>query len=225
MATANGPLTAVIIDRKKNLVKLKGGEYVALDRMNTVYRASPFVNVEAGGVCCFADASLDRAVALVQCKESELIKAAEEGGVIFSDVSELQANPMVGLLIRSPRAVTSRFDIRARHAFSTWRTCAHLPYTAGASRASKVARGDGQGRGSRPARAGDFPYTASAPRAMRGIDARPPRGAQVTGAYPLLDPWLTENGCLTATLKLVPKAVFKRQAKELDVVKAKGRRS
>ena len=60
---------------------------------------------------------------------------------------------------------------------------------------------------------------------MRGIDARPPRGVQVTGAYPLLDPWLTENGCLTATLKLVPKAVFKRQAKELDIVKAKGRRS
>ena len=47
----------------------------------------------------------------------------------------------------------------------------------------------------------------------------------MTGAYPLLDPWLTENGCLTATLKLVPKAVFKRQAKELDIVKAKGRRS
>ena len=52
-----------------------------------------------------------------------------------------------------------------------------------------------------------------------------PRALQVTGAYPLLDPWLTENGCLTATLKLVPKAVFKRHEKELGVVKAKGRRS
>ena len=47
----------------------------------------------------------------------------------------------------------------------------------------------------------------------------------VTGAYPLLEPWLTENGCLTATLKLVPKAVFKRHDKELKVVSAKGRRS
>ena len=66
MLTPGGAL--VIIDRKKNLVKLKGGEYVALENMNTAYNNSPFVNVEMGGVCSYAGGELDRAVCLAQCK-------------------------------------------------------------------------------------------------------------------------------------------------------------
>ena len=33
-----------IVDRKKNLVKLKGGEYIALENMEMVYGNSPFVD-------------------------------------------------------------------------------------------------------------------------------------------------------------------------------------
>ena len=36
--------------------------------MNTTYNSSPFVNVEAGGVCSFGDDSMDRAVCVAQCK-------------------------------------------------------------------------------------------------------------------------------------------------------------
>jgi len=87
-----------IVDRKKNLVKLKGGEYVALEKMNTAYNNSPFVEVEAGGVCCFADHTLDRSVALAQVKEKALVEAAKGVG-IEGEPKELAANPEVQALV------------------------------------------------------------------------------------------------------------------------------
>lgn len=70
-----------IVDRKKNLVKLKGGEYVALEMMNVTYNMASIVNVDAGGICCYADHTIDRPVAIVQCKPAELEALAAEVGV------------------------------------------------------------------------------------------------------------------------------------------------
>ena len=84
-----------LVDRKKNLVKLKGGEYVALERMNTAYNASPYVNVEVGGTCCFADDSLDRAVAITQIKPTELKALAAELGLDGKTDAELCADGKV----------------------------------------------------------------------------------------------------------------------------------
>ena len=93
MLTPGGAIK--IIDRKKNLVKLKGGEYVALERMNTAYNSSPYVNVEVGGTCCFADDSLDRAVAIMQIKPPELAALATELGLCGKSDAELCGHAQV----------------------------------------------------------------------------------------------------------------------------------
>eukprot|EP00980_Cylindrotheca_fusiformis_P023314 scaffold10345_cov158-Cylindrotheca_fusiformis.AAC.6 len=70
-----------VVDRKKNLVKLKSGEYVALEKMEMVYANSSFVDALAGGICCYADGDMDRPVAFVQLSESIAMKWAQENGI------------------------------------------------------------------------------------------------------------------------------------------------
>jgi len=70
-----------IVDRVKNLVKLKGGEYIALEKMETAYGNSPFVDAVAGGVCCYGDGEMDRPIALVQLNEVFTMRWAEENSV------------------------------------------------------------------------------------------------------------------------------------------------
>lgn len=77
-----------IVDRKKNLVKLKGGEYVALENMEMVYGNSSFVDAIGGGICCYGDGDMDRPVALMQLSEPISMKWAKANGVSgeFNDV-------------------------------------------------------------------------------------------------------------------------------------------
>jgi long-chain acyl-CoA synthetase len=70
-----------IVDRKKNLVKLKGGEYIALERMETTYFNSSFVDTVHGGICCYGDHEMDRPVALMQVNEVVAMKWAKENGI------------------------------------------------------------------------------------------------------------------------------------------------
>jgi long-chain acyl-CoA synthetase len=83
--------TLSIVDRKKNLVKLNGGEYVALEKMEIVYSNSNFVDALAGGVCVYADGDMDRPVALVELDKKEATKWAKEHGVT-DDVDKLKDN-------------------------------------------------------------------------------------------------------------------------------------
>ena len=81
-----------IVDRKKNLVKLKGGEYIAMERMEMVYGNSTFVDAIAGGICCYGDGDMDRPIALMQLSQPVSMKWAKENGV-SGDFAAVMASP------------------------------------------------------------------------------------------------------------------------------------
>jgi len=88
-----------IVDRLKNLVKLKGGEYVALESMESTYAQSAFVNGKNGGIMCYADGDMDKPVALVQVNDYELKKWAGASGVQFGSVEELCKNEAAAKMV------------------------------------------------------------------------------------------------------------------------------
>jgi len=83
MFTPDGSLK--LVDRLKNLVKLKGGEYVALEQMEAVFGTSEFVNGINGGVMVYADGDMDRSAALVQANMIKLRQWATENNVSGDD--------------------------------------------------------------------------------------------------------------------------------------------
>jgi len=70
-----------IVDRLKNLIKLKGGEYIAIENMEMVYGNSSYVDALAGGICCYGDGDMDRPVALVQVNKRAVTQWASDHGV------------------------------------------------------------------------------------------------------------------------------------------------
>jgi len=67
-----------IVDRVKNLVKLKGGEYIAVENMEMTYGNSGFVDAVNGGICCYGDGDMDRPVALITLSEPATMQWAKE---------------------------------------------------------------------------------------------------------------------------------------------------
>lgn len=81
-----------IVDRKKNLLKLKGGEYIAIENMEMCYGNSKFVDAVNGGICCYGDGDMDRPVALMQLNEP-IVKAWSRSNGYQGDFMELKENP------------------------------------------------------------------------------------------------------------------------------------
>mmetsp|Transcript_15724 Transcript_15724/g.28610 ORF Transcript_15724/g.28610 Transcript_15724/m.28610 type:complete len:722 (-) Transcript_15724:236-2401(-) len=70
-----------IVDRKKNLVKLMGGEYIAIENMEMVYGNSTFVDAVGGGICCYGDGDMDRPIAIMQLNPVTTMKWAASQGI------------------------------------------------------------------------------------------------------------------------------------------------
>lgn len=66
----NADGTLSIIDRKKNLVKLAGGEYIAIERLESVYKSCDYVQ----NLCLHADSNAKQPMALVFPKEDNFRK-------------------------------------------------------------------------------------------------------------------------------------------------------
>ncbi|KAI8830790.1 hypothetical protein BJ741DRAFT_657838 [Chytriomyces cf. hyalinus JEL632] len=74
IAERNADGTFTIIDRKKNLVKLSNGEYIALEKLESNYKVSKFVQ----NICVHADSLQSYAIALIQPIEKEIRAVAND---------------------------------------------------------------------------------------------------------------------------------------------------
>ncbi|KAK9471125.1 eukaryotic long-chain fatty acid CoA synthetase (LC-FACS) [Dipodascopsis tothii] len=63
-----------LIDRKKNLVKTLNGEYIALEKLESLYRTSRLVQ----NICVYADSNHVKPIAMVQPVEAALVNLAKE---------------------------------------------------------------------------------------------------------------------------------------------------
>jgi|TARA_B110000008_G_scaffold267018_2_gene293763 long-subunit acyl-CoA synthetase (AMP-forming) len=86
--TADGQL--MIIDRKKDLVKLQQGEYVALSKVENVLKQCPYVAM----AMAYADSKHSYCIAVVVVNEAPLKKLASSKG-ITGDVDTLCANSTI----------------------------------------------------------------------------------------------------------------------------------
>jgi long-chain acyl-CoA synthetase len=100
-----------IVDRMKNLVKLKSGEYVALEKMEMVYGNSDFVDAIAGGICCYADGDMDRPVALFQLNEIVALKWAKANGVSGDFETVKKSNLLYDAVMESFKAEHAKSDL------------------------------------------------------------------------------------------------------------------
>ena len=86
-----------IIDRKKNLVKTLNGEYIALEKLESIYRSCPVV----GNICVYAAQDQQKPVAIVVPAEPALKSLASDNGVQGSGLEDLCHNEKVNKAVLS----------------------------------------------------------------------------------------------------------------------------
>ncbi|KAF2973333.1 hypothetical protein GQX73_g138 [Xylaria multiplex] len=74
-----------IIDRKKNLIKTLNGEYIALEKLESVYRSA----IVVGNICVYADQNKAKPIAIIVPAEPALKKLAADNGIEGNSLEEL----------------------------------------------------------------------------------------------------------------------------------------
>ncbi|KAI5868588.1 acetyl-CoA synthetase-like protein [Durotheca rogersii] len=91
-----------IIDRKKNLVKTLNGEYIALEKLESIYRSAHVV----ANICVYADQLKAKPIAIIVPLEATLKKLADDNGIPGSSLEELVHNKKLnGIVLRELQAV------------------------------------------------------------------------------------------------------------------------
>ncbi|KAM0749891.1 acetyl-CoA synthetase-like protein [Meredithblackwellia eburnea MCA 4105] len=78
--------TLSIIDRVKNLVKLSGGEYIALERLESTYKSCPYV----ANICVHASSDANRPMAIIFPHEANLKQLVKEKGINVGEHPDFQ---------------------------------------------------------------------------------------------------------------------------------------
>lgn len=84
-----------IIDRKKNLVKTLNGEYIALEKLESVYRSAPVV----ANICVFAAEDQTKPIAIIVPVEATLQKLAKENGIQEGTLEALVHNEQLKSIV------------------------------------------------------------------------------------------------------------------------------
>ncbi|KAL7951906.1 hypothetical protein V8C42DRAFT_21860 [Trichoderma barbatum] len=98
-----------VIDRVKNLVKMQGGEYIALEKLEAVYRGSQVV----ANVMIHADPEHNRPIAIIMANEKVLADKAAELGVDEHSMhhdSKVQAAVLKDLQLTAKRSGLSGLE-------------------------------------------------------------------------------------------------------------------
>ncbi|KAG2374149.1 hypothetical protein C9374_010986 [Naegleria lovaniensis] len=89
-----------VVDRVKNLTKLQHGEYIALNKLESIFADSPYI--QPNGILVYGDSFRDYAVALALPQMKYLESVAREKGIEFHSNLDLIQNPqLLKLVLRS----------------------------------------------------------------------------------------------------------------------------
>jgi len=97
-----------VVDRKKNLVKLDTGEYIALEKLETIYGNSPFVT--PNGIMAYTDSHRSSVVAIIIPNQKILAKYAAENNLNADSMAQLVQDPKI------VKAVLKSFEEEAQKA-------------------------------------------------------------------------------------------------------------
>jgi len=115
----NSDGTLTLIDRIKNLVKLAGGEYIALEQLESVYKSCNFV----ANICVHATQEAKTPVAIIIPHESHLRAAlrskSDTEGLSSKSLHDLCENPKVAaLVLKEVNAVGKKNGFKALETLS-----------------------------------------------------------------------------------------------------------
>ncbi|KAF4614352.1 hypothetical protein G7Y89_g15385 [Cudoniella acicularis] len=97
-----------IIDRKKNLVKTLNGEYIALEKLESIYRTNNLIS----NICVYAAADRAKPIAIVFPALKALQEFADSKGREHNGLNSLVQNPIIkGLVLKELQTTARKADL------------------------------------------------------------------------------------------------------------------